>query len=179
MTTGQLSQRRFSASCYTKEGEFLPLPHFGARLVEEVFRRRLLARLHRAERVGRVPALAPRLGALGLRRPRRADGGGRRREGHRTARPLPDPRAPPHRRRREGGRQTPTRADPTRSAHRSRGEAPRSRWHVSSGGGRGSRSFHAAGRLSPTSGTPRDDLQVELRRWKCLSTAKVVHAFFD
>ena len=36
---------------YTKEGEFLPLPHFGARLVEEVFRRRVLERLHRAERL--------------------------------------------------------------------------------------------------------------------------------
>ena len=36
---------------YTKEGEFLQLPYFDARLVEEAFRRRLLQRLHRAERL--------------------------------------------------------------------------------------------------------------------------------
>ncbi len=36
---------------FTKGGEFLQLPHFDARLVEEVFRRRVLQRLHRAERI--------------------------------------------------------------------------------------------------------------------------------
>jgi hypothetical protein len=35
----------------TEEGEFLQLPYFDARLVEEVFRRRVLQRLHRAERL--------------------------------------------------------------------------------------------------------------------------------
>ena len=34
-----------------EEGEFLQLPYFDARLVEEVFRRRVLQRLHRAERL--------------------------------------------------------------------------------------------------------------------------------
>ena len=36
---------------FNKEGEFLQLPYFDARLVEEVFRRRVLERLHRAERL--------------------------------------------------------------------------------------------------------------------------------
>jgi len=36
---------------FTEEGEFLQLPYFDARLVEEVFRRRVLQRLHRAERL--------------------------------------------------------------------------------------------------------------------------------
>ncbi len=36
---------------FTEEGEFLQLPYFDARLVEEVFHRRLLQRLHRAERL--------------------------------------------------------------------------------------------------------------------------------
>jgi hypothetical protein len=36
---------------FNKEGEFLQLPYFDARLVEEVFRRRVLQRLHRAERL--------------------------------------------------------------------------------------------------------------------------------
>ena len=36
---------------FTEEGELLQLPYFDARLVEEVFRRRLLQRLHRAERL--------------------------------------------------------------------------------------------------------------------------------
>jgi hypothetical protein len=35
----------------TEEGEFLQLPYFDARLVEEVFRCRVLQRLHRAERL--------------------------------------------------------------------------------------------------------------------------------
>ncbi|MFQ5948847.1 MAG: transposase [Acidimicrobiia bacterium] len=36
---------------FTAEGEFHELPYFDARLVEEVFRRRVLHRLHRAERL--------------------------------------------------------------------------------------------------------------------------------
>jgi hypothetical protein len=36
---------------FTEKGEFLELPYFDARLVEEVFRRRVLQRLHRAERL--------------------------------------------------------------------------------------------------------------------------------
>ena len=35
----------------TEESEFLELPYFDVRLVEEVFRRRVLQRLHRAERL--------------------------------------------------------------------------------------------------------------------------------
>jgi hypothetical protein len=40
-----------SDGAHTEDGEFLPLPYFDARLVEEVFRRRVLERLHRAERL--------------------------------------------------------------------------------------------------------------------------------
>ncbi len=36
---------------FTPEGEFHELPYFDARLVEEIFRRRVLHRLHRAERL--------------------------------------------------------------------------------------------------------------------------------
>ena len=86
---------------------------------------RALAPAPRRAAVGGVPALAPRLGALGLLRPRRADGAGRRHSGHRAPRPLSDPRAAPHRRRREGRRRPPARSHPTRSAHRARREDPR------------------------------------------------------
>jgi hypothetical protein len=36
---------------FTNDGQFLELPYFDRRLVEEVFRRRLLQRLHRAQRL--------------------------------------------------------------------------------------------------------------------------------
>ncbi len=66
---------------FTKQGEFLELPYFDARLVEEVFRRRLLRRLDRAERLSEefLRSLLG-LGPLGLFRARRAARGGRGQE---------------------------------------------------------------------------------------------------
>jgi hypothetical protein len=46
---------------FTEEGEFRQLPYFDARLVEEVFRRRVLERLHRAERLARYLTRGPLL----------------------------------------------------------------------------------------------------------------------